>query len=225
MFKQTLHEALRRAAAFVSPNLCPFCGRLCGVSEYFHENCYAALPFMDSETQAPCGVTRLTAVCRYENSARRAVLEYKKGFYIYSAEAFAALMSEALGKELAGYDMIVPVPSAPERYFKRGYSPAGKIARLISNRCGVPLCSVLKAHSGISEQKSLSAAERKENARLLFELKRRVDLSGRSVLLTDDVCTTGSTLSVCAMLLRKAGAADVDAAVFARTIEKRENGE
>ena len=128
------------------------------------------------------------------------------------------LIIERVGEELKSFDAIVPVPSAAEKTALRGYSPAGLIARLVSMRSGVPVANVLAAVRGKAEQKALGAIERTENARLSFRIKSGA-VSGKRVLLIDDVCTTGSTLSACAELLKKAGAAGVSAAVFAKTIK------
>lgn len=218
MYRAAVYDALRRVISFAAPNRCPFCTRLCGTAEIWHECCFETLPFLDGALQPPFGVSELYAVCRYENAARRAVLEYKKGFFIYAAEAFAVLIIERVGEELKSFDAIVPVPSAAEKTSLRGYSPAGLIARLVSMRSGVPVANVLVAVRGKAEQKALGAIERTENARLSFKIKSGA-VSGKRVLLIDDVCTTGSTLSACAELLKKAGAAGVSAAVFAKTIK------
>ncbi len=217
MYRARLHEAARQAAAFVFPNRCPFCGELCGVRDFWHEQCFGALPFVTECIVPPQGLSSLSAVCYYERKARSAVLRYKAGSFVYSAEAFAVLMTEAVGEDAKRADCIVPVPSSLKSVLERGYSPADKIARLISLRCAVPVRHPLGSPFDKGEQKLLSAEERRENALKAYFLKGKPHLSGQRILLVDDVCTTGSTLSACAKLLKTAGASEVFGAVFAKT--------
>ena len=211
------HELARKSAALLFPNRCPFCGGICGISDLWHRRCCEGLPYIRDRVKPPAGLSELFAVCVYSGTARRAVLTYKEGSFVYAAEAFAALIAELLGEDAKRADLIVPVPSSLESLFERGYTPAGKIAHILSLRCKVPAKSVLRASGGKQAQKLLTAKQRRENVRNAFALKKSADVKGKCVLLIDDVCTTGSTLSACAELLRKAGAREVFGAVFART--------
>lgn len=216
MSRAAAHEALRRALAVIYPNICPFCGEYCSIKQFWHEECFTALPYLEKAPEIPEGLSGLTAVCSYEGTARQAVLSYKDGCFIYAAEAFALLIIEALGEKLRGADVIAAVPSSAKSRFQRGYAPAEKIAKLISLRCGVPFKRVLKTKPESREQKTLSAQQRRENAVHSFEIITG-GVSGKRVLLIDDVCTTGATLSACARLLLDDGAAEVFGAVFAKT--------
>ena len=86
-------------------------------------------------------------------------------------------------------------------------------------RVGIPTVNALNAVSGKREQKTLNAENRRKNALRSFSVDKRVSVRGKRIMLIDEVSTTGSTLSAVGELLRNAGAADVSAAVFAKTIE------
>ncbi|HEV7659362.1 MAG TPA: phosphoribosyltransferase family protein [Allosphingosinicella sp.] len=108
---------------------------------------------------------------------------------------------------------IVPVPTAPWRHRRRGFDPAGELAAALAERLEVPLEGCL-ARRGGRRQVGRSRAER-------LGQPPRIQASGavpRSVLLVDDVLTTGATLSACAQALRAAGAARVVAVTFARRL-------
>lgn len=134
---------------------------------------------------------------------------------IYPADVFALMMSKTL--EGVNADVLIPVASGWRSVRKRGFSTAKLLAKRISIRLGIPTANAVKAAPDKAEQKTLSVSARYENAKRSFYLDPRYDVRGKRVLLIDDVSTTGSTLAVIAELLRKAGAADVEAAVFAKT--------
>ncbi len=101
---------------------------------------------------------------------------------------------------------IVPVPLSRIRRWHRGYNQAEWIARGISQVTGIPVCaSVLRRTRNNSTQTHLTAQERLDNTRDLFAVHTKSpDLNGKTILLVDDIFTTGATLSDCIRALRKA---------------------
>ena len=92
------------------------------------------------------------------------------------------------------------------------------MAREISALSGIPVVkNALAASDKKAEQKTLSARQRAENAKKAFIVTNIADITGRNILLIDDVCTTGSTLSVLAEQLIQHGAISVSCAAFAKT--------
>jgi predicted amidophosphoribosyltransferase len=108
---------------------------------------------------------------------------------------------------------IVPVPAAPLRSLGRGFDPAGEIAAALANRLGAPLHPCL-ARKGGGRQVGKRRSERIGHPPRIHARGE----SPRSVLLVDDVLTTGATLSACAKALRDAGAVRVVAITFARRL-------
>lgn len=135
-------------------------------------------------------------------------------------------LGEALTPQLYEYatalgwpvDLAVPVPLAGRRLRERGYNQAGLIARPLSMALRLEYAPrALVRRRETQSQVGLTKAARYENVHDAFEAARR-DVSGRIVLLVDDVATTGATLSSCAGTLYAAGARDVFALTVARAV-------
>lgn len=215
------YDILRAVQSIITPNRCPFCGVLLTEFEYWHEDCALALPLCKIKRETPTGLTKYFAVCTYEGAARRAVLELKNGMK-YAADAMALLMTEKIGgREYAAGAVFVPVPSNHKSKLFRGYQPAKSLALYMARCCRIPVVAALKAANKKSTQKHLGIAKRKKNAQYSFLKTRAIKrISGKRVILVDDICTTGSTLSACAECMWQAGAADVVGVTFAQTVHK-----
>lgn len=211
-----LYEYLRKTVSVVAPNRCPFCGDVIEAEKYYCPRCFEHLPFVEKELSPPENISRLIACCYYRHRARKAVLQLKYGCLVYPADAFALMISEKLAGVSA--DLIVPIPSSRASIRKRGFATAELIGKTVSMRTGLPMVKALGANRNKKEQKGLSARNRLINAQSAFFIKSGFDLSGKTVVLLDDVCTTGATLSAAAKLLLDAGAKEVIAAVFAKTM-------
>lgn len=211
------YERYRKFAALIAPNRCPFCGDIMTGADYWCGECYRRLPFVYGIVPPPENVSELYACCLYTGRARDAVLMLKYGGLIYPADAFAELMSRRLRELFAEYDVLVPVPSGRSSVLGRGFSTAEVIAKRLEMRTGIPSVNAVGAVRGKTEQKTLNARGRRENAKRSFFVAKPGLIRGKRVMLVDDVMTTGSTLSAIAEMLRDSGAADVKAAVFAQT--------
>jgi ComF family protein len=104
----------------------------------------------------------------------------------------------------------------PTRQRERGFNQASLLAELLSARISIPYKRVLKRIRYTTTQTALDRAERTGNLHNAFRLRKNGDVRGLHVLLIDDVLTTGSTLSECARVLKRAGAISVYAATAAR---------
>lgn len=102
-------------------------------------------------------------------------------------------------------DCVIPVPLSWKRRLKRGYNQAEWIARGVADATGIPLClDVLVRRKSNETQTHKSASQRQENTRGIFVAKRgRTNLDGKTVLLVDDIMTTGATISDSIRALRE----------------------
>jgi ComF family protein len=114
------------------------------------------------------------------------------------------------------FDILVPVPLHPARERERGFNQAQLLAELFSARVSVPVRPALERIRYTTTQTAFDRAERMENLRDAFRLRKKAHVQDLRVLLIDDILTTGSTLSECARVLKKAGAISVHAATAAR---------
>jgi len=186
-----------------------------------------ARPLEDSASQAPLCETcaaeppawdRAVAALRYEGLARRLVLRFKHGDRTEAAALMANWMAVA-ARSIAGPEtLVLPVPLHRWRLLARGYNQAALLARPMARRLGAEFApKLLRRTRATPSQQGLDAAARHSNIRPeAFVVARPERLAGRAVLLVDDVLTTGATLNACSMVLRAAGAAQVDVAVLAR---------
>ena len=186
-------------------------------------SCRVSLPLLEEKDRGIVlkGIPRCTSLFHYEGDIRQAILRYKfHGLSFYSHE-FAALMADNLSDEELACDEITWVPLSRERKRTRGYDQAQLIAEELSTRRGIPCRCLLEKQKNTSPQSgSRSREERKANIRNAYRIKNGIDIRGKTVLLTDDIVTTGATLEECAVVLSAAGAACVKAVTIART-EKR----
>lgn len=125
------------------------------------------------------------------------------------------MLGELAGKELfsTGFfsriDLIVPMPMHFLKEARRGYNQTHHIAEGISRATGIPVSYPLIATKGHKTQTSLSQEERLTNTKGIFSIKDSSQIAGKDILLVDDVCTTGATIS-------SAGSAITDAAPTCR---------
>jgi ComF family protein len=120
---------------------------------------------------------------------------------------------------------VVPVPLHPSRLAERGYNQSALLARPLARRLGVPFWPLALARvRDTPGQASLDRAARLTNVRGAFKVRQREHVSGRDILLVDDVCTTGATLDACTAALRESGARSVACAVVARSDRHQDQG-
>ena len=155
------------------------------------------------------------AIGSYEGALRAIVHALKYEGRRSLARPLADLMRERGAEVLAGSDCLVPVPLHPTRRRARGFNQALDLARHL----GRPVRKALRRVRATPTQTGLPAAQRHRNVRDAFAMAPRTpSLSGATVVLVDDVSTTGATLEACARVLKAAGAREVRALVAARVV-------
>jgi ComF family protein len=136
------------------------------------------------------------------------------------AEAIARLEPEFGAEKI----LVIPVPLYKGRRRQRGFNQAELIARAALGACtageGLLLATdTLLRTRATQSQIGLTSHQRRENMRGAFAVARAAEVTGREIVLVDDVYTTGTTATECARVLRKAGAAKVWVATVARTLK------
>jgi ComF family protein len=131
------------------------------------------------------------------------------------------LLGEYARKQLSHYpDVLIPVPLHHLRMIKRGFNQAYELGRYISKQLDIPiLAGSLRRHRNTKAQSGLSRKQRHKNMRNAFYWHGGKP-AARHVALIDDVMTTGTTVSECARVLKKAGACQVDVWVTARAVPR-----
>lgn len=167
---------------------------------------------------------RARAVGGYDGALRAIVHALKYEGRRSLAQPLAELMRIRGAEMLAGADWAVPVPLHPSRQRERGFNQAADLARHL----GVPVRRALRRHRATRTQTGLPASRRHGNVRGAFALARGQEgreglegLAGTTVVLIDDVSTTGATLDACARALKEAGVREVRALTAARVVAPR----
>ncbi len=139
-----------------------------------------------------------------------------------AAIAMARMMALAGRTLIAQADVIVPVPLHRFRLWQRRFNQAALLGRLIGRQTGKPVrWDALVRLRRTRQQVGLTAEERQKNVRKAFAVapEKRSAVDGKSVLLVDDVRTTGATLAACTLALKEAGAVKVTVLTFALVLE------
>src|SRR5437016_3369943 len=234
-------SGLHAIVSLLYPPVCTVCATVIGPGEYLCRGCEekatrivapfcarCSEPFegaiIGQFTCANCAHRTIhfdVAVAAYRSRGivREIIHDFKYGRQIYLRHLVAPWLCAALDDErLRGrrLDVIVPVPLHPTRQRERGFNQASLLAKLLSTEISVPSKPLLERIRYTTTQTALDRAERIENLHNAFRLRKTANVRDLRVLLIDDVLTTGSTLSECARVLKRAGAISVHAVTAAR---------
>ena len=234
-------ELFQAAVSLLYPAMCTICGKNLRAGEYLCNGCEAkavriVAPFCETCSEpfegsissaftcANCAHRTIyfdAAVAAYRGRGivRDVIHEFKYDRQIHLRHVVARWLGAALDDERlrdVSLDVIVPVPLHPARQRERGFNQASLLAELFSAQTSIPSKPLLERIRYTTTQTALDRSERMENLHNAFRLRKNADVRGLRVLLIDDVLTTGSTLSECARVLKRAGAMSVHAATAAR---------
>ena len=202
------------------PPKCPFCGRVLERGEEgWCASCREELPWTES------GGAKMVEFCEaclsplwYKDGVREGVHRYKFNAGQDHARLFGQLMAQCLRERWEKpADLVTWAPLHPKRRRKRGYDQAELLARRVGELAGLPAEHTLEKIRDTNLQSQAGEDEaRKANARGAYRVLSGLDLTGRHIILVDDVVTSGATLAECASALRGAGADCVVGLTFAR---------
>jgi predicted amidophosphoribosyltransferase len=200
------------ATALVPPR-CAACGRSCRPDAILCTRCGRRLAAVGPlEGSGPAGIDRAWSSAPHEDVARDLVTALKFRRLLPVAELIADRIQWLAPSTLLS-GVVVPVPTAPLRSALRGFDPAAEIAAALSDRADLPIARCLR-RSGAGRQVGRRRAQRIGHPPLI-QARGQVPAS---VLLIDDVLTTGATLSSCARALRSAGSVRIVAITFTRRL-------
>jgi ComF family protein len=243
-FAGSLRATLRFALDVGLPPLCPSCRELLGHGGALCASCWSRLSFIAPpycerlgipfvydpgpgilSMQAiadPPAYRRARAAVRFDDVSRALVHALKYGDRLDLAPTLGRWMANAGRPLLADADALVPVPLHWRRLWARRFNQSATLAKEISGQSGVPIAhAALKRVKATVQQVGLSKSERALNVQGAFKVpsEGKAEVTGRRLILVDDVLTSGATVDACARALLRAGAASVDALVFARVVE------
>jgi len=233
---------------YALPPRCPICGVTVEADNRFCLTCWQQLDFLARPWCAACGVPfafdrpddSLCAQCltdppvhngvraavRYDDHSSLIAMRLKYGTRL----GLAKLIAEHLLKfvaDVSGHPIIVPVPLHRSRLWRRGFNQSVLIGRELARATGVEMDYDVIFRSKITPPlRGMSGAQRRRAVDAAFALRADAPekLADKSVILVDDVYTSGSTSNACSRLLKRAGAEQVFVFCWARVISNFENG-
>ena len=161
---------------------------------------------------------RARAVAQFDDLVRQLVHGLKYGDRHDGVALFGRWLHGAAMPLLPGTDLIVPVPLNRWRLWQRRFNQAALLAQALGKRTGIPADPLaLVRVKATASQVGMSAGQRRRNVQAAFRVpdRKKDRISGRNILLVDDVITTGATANACARVLKRAGAARVDVVALA----------
>lgn len=233
---------VRAALDFALPPRCPGCGAIVAADHQFCARCWVTLDFLGGPACAGCGAPfrfdrgaearcaacladppahdGVRAVVAYGEVARTVALKLKHGRRLAMAGIIARHLARIAAAE--GDAMLVPVPLHRWRLWRRGFNQSLAIARGVARQTGQAVADDLLVRRRATPMlRGLGRAARAEALRGAFAVPsdRRSALRGRTVLLVDDVFTSGATAGACARVLKRAGASRVVVLAWARVLD------
>ena len=206
------------------PKRCVSCGKF---GAYICKDCFSKIEFIQKpvcpvcQRQAVGGKTHpgcqgrlrldgLVVATRYSGSVKKAIAKVKYKWAYDIAKILIDLIVVNLWKfDLASDLILVPVPLHVRRKKWRGFNQAEILAKSLSLKFNQPYGEYLARIIETASQVGLKKDERKKNVKGAFRLRTGADVSGKNILLVDDVYTSGATMQEACRVLKKAGAKTV----------------
>lgn len=215
-----------KLANILLPPRCIFCNCLLepDIKLQICNDCYSKIPFAEEEiirtgnTGSYSGCDGAICVCEYSGIVKDSLIRFK--FYSRPSyyRTYARMIADRMEKlgSIGKFDLVMSVPLHKKKEYSRGYNQAYLISKALCRYLKLPERSyLLKRFKNTDTQSLLDRSERRLNIMNAFKVTGSEEVKGKSILLVDDIMTTGFTLDECARMLKEAGAVSVTAAVVA----------
>ena len=222
---------------FALPPRCAGCGCIVADVHSFCTDCWTEVEFLGETECVTCGlpleateaqtcgvclakpprIARTRAAVAYDDLSRSLAIRLKYGRKVAIARTMARYMAPLVAD--SSEPILVPVPLHRTRLWQRGFNQSALVARELSRRLKVPADNLaLRRSRRTPPLKGMSPIQRRKTVAGAFEVRNKAAVAGKTVILIDDVLTTGSTAEACARTLQRAGAARVELITWARVV-------
>lgn len=212
---------------------CIFCGKesnnlgIC-------DRCYEKIPFITGKTCKICGghvnngqvcidckgsnysFEKSYCICEYKDILRDVILKYKNGAK-YIAKPLATIVDKYFDNLKISYDMIVPMPIHPHRRKQRGFNQSQLLLMELAKHNEKIREDIIIRSKDTPHQTGLNRENRKSNLQGAFSVLDKKEIKGKTIIVFDDIYTTGSSMQECAKTLKDNGADKVFGVCLART--------
>ena len=219
-------------------NTCRYCGELLEYGQELCEDCEKNLPRIEEPRCKYCGVGKkrcqcgkhqmrfdgITAPFYYETGVLRGLHRLKFGEKSFMAEIFAEDMAKCVKKDFAdiSFDFITFVPFSDFQKRNRHYNQSELLAEELGKRLSIPVKTALIKLFDTEVQHKTSQYRRKGNVFGIYDINKNIDVTDKTILLVDDIKTTGATFNECAKMLKIRGAEKVYCVSVAMTGKKED---
>lgn len=219
-----MYKKLNWLMDLLFPPHCIFCNQVVPAGLQICESCHKGIKQINSVKRInlpDCGKTISCAVpYSYQGKVRNSILQFKfygkKQYASFYAEKMAAFIMESFST--LHIDIVSCVPISQKRQKSRGYNQSELLALELVKLLNLSYVPLLIKKTDNQEQHKLSMRERKKNVKGVYEVIDSNCINGKTVLLIDDIVTTGATLSECAKELFQANAKEVICSAIAEVM-------
>lgn len=211
-------KILQSVLDFLFPTKCTFCHRLTQDGAAVCVQCRGKLPFTgEAAKQVFPNLSACYSPLYYTDLVRDSLLRYKFGGLKLYASVYGDYLAKCIDENNISCDSITWVPLSRRRLHARGYDQARLLAEDLSHRLDIPCSGMLqKIRNTAAQSGSGNAEKRRQNVKGVYRAVQEEMIRGKTILLVDDIVTTGATLSECAGVLRRSGAERVIGLTVAR---------
>lgn len=227
-----MKNLIRKMLTVLFPKRCRICGEVIAFDSEVCDNC-VSLPEIQLPICLKCGCSKSECICKkhnrsfeykaviapfyYEKQIQQGILNFKMHAMPFLADGYGKFIADIVKKyyEQIDFDFVTYVPMRKSDEINREFNQSKLLAQVVSGECDIILSDLLVKKRKTKKQKRQSAKERFVNMYDVFDIAKGADVTDKTILLIDDVKTTGATLSSASLILKAYGAKAVYCAVIA----------